>query len=363
MLAQATWTFAPYGTSPYSKPLTPVRPVPPLGGQTIPEAMRRATALLQVEKVTEAIALYQAILELAPDHSVANHNLATILMGANQHEAALPYLRTSLMGCKVLMPYVTYAWALLGLGRAAEAARFLADTIAKFGSNLPHLNILEARARAMLLQVNDEGVAKIPKVFCIGHNKTGTTSVDVALKAVGYKAGKQHAGERLIEDWHRGDFSRIIQHCQEADAFQDIPFSLKHTYRVLDAHFPGSKFILTVRTDSDTWFRSINQFHKKIVGKNRIPNAGDLKTFNYLNEGWLWRMQQMVYGIDEDSLYSPDIYKQYYASHNAEIIEYFKDRPDDLLVLNLAEPDAMQRLCRFLGFSACGVQMPHENRT
>jgi hypothetical protein len=72
------------------------------------------------------------------------------------------------------------------------------------------------------------------KVFCIGRNKTGTTSMARAVVSLGFKLGKQSRAERLLEDWGKRDFCRIIRYCKSADAFQDIPFSLRffRTYTV-----------------------------------------------------------------------------------------------------------------------------------
>ncbi|MBV8658718.1 MAG: hypothetical protein JO142_12915 [Burkholderiales bacterium] len=329
----------------------------------VPQAVQRAMELRQRGKAAEAITQYRAVVTAVPDQGIHNLNLGTLLMSAGQVEEALPYLRKALVDEHELLPHLTYTWALLGLGRAVEAKQFTSRTIARFGADVPVLNMLHSRAQFLCSRANAQGIATVSKVFCIGHNKTGTTSVEVALKTAGYRIGDQATGEQLIGEWAKGRFEQIIALCHSADAFQDIPFALKHTYRVLDEQFPGSKFVLTVRSSSDEWFNSISQFHKKIIGKGRIPTADDLKTHVHLEQGWLWRMQQSVYGIDEDTVYSPNLYKQYYESHNAEIIDHFKDRPDDLLILNLAEPDAMSKLCGFLGFSACGTHMPHENRT
>lgn len=87
-----------------------------------------------------------------------------------------------------------------------------------------------------------------PKVFCVGRNKTGTTSIAKALRALGFKVGDQARAETLIEDWARRDFRKIVRYCRTADAFQDVPFSWPHTFEALDQAFPQSKFILTVRT-------------------------------------------------------------------------------------------------------------------
>ena len=94
--------------------------------------------------------------------------------------------------------------------------------------------------------------ARKNKVFVIGSNKTGTTSLGAALNNLGYQLGNQLEAEMLIDDWAKRDFRRIIKYCRTADAFQDIPFSLNFTFQAVDAAFPGSKFILSVRDDAES---------------------------------------------------------------------------------------------------------------
>ena len=49
-----------------------------------------------------------------------------------------------------------------------------------------------------------------PKVFCIGFNKTGTTTIKYTLEQYGYKIGNQAKGELLFFDWYKRDFNSII---------------------------------------------------------------------------------------------------------------------------------------------------------
>lgn len=201
------------------------------------------------------------------------------------------------------------------------------------------------------------------KVFCIGQNKTGTTSVEAVLKQLGYKMGKQEKAELLIHDWAKRDFKEIVKFCRSADAFQDIPFSNDFTYEILDYAFPDSKFILTVRNNKDEWFESITRFHTKLIGKGRVPTVNDLKDFSYRYKGWMWENMQLKYGIDETTLYDYKIYTDQYERHNQSVREYFKYRPDDLLVLNLSDSDAMKQLHDFLGYDFDGSTMPHLNKS
>ena len=65
-----------------------------------------------------------------------------------------------------------------------------------------------------------------PKIFCIGFNKTGTTTIARVLKDFNIKLGNQPEAEMLMPNWFDRDFKAIINYVKSATAFQDIPFSL-----------------------------------------------------------------------------------------------------------------------------------------
>lgn len=201
------------------------------------------------------------------------------------------------------------------------------------------------------------------KIFCIGMNKTGTTSIESALKSFGFKLGAQPTAELLMDDWVKRDFSKIIKYCKKSEAFQDIPFNLDYTYIVLDYAFPKSKFILTVRNSSKEWYESLTRFHTKLIGKNRLPIPEDLKNFEYRKKGWIWECHKYIFGIDENTLYDKNIYMKYYENYNSEVLRYFKYRQDDLLVVSLSDPDSMKRLCNFLNMKYTNQVMPHTNKS
>ena len=51
-----------------------------------------------------------------------------------------------------------------------------------------------------------------------------------------------------------------------------------------------------------------------------------------------------------------------YSNHNKEVINYFKDRPQDLLILDFTKGDNWEKLCGFLGRSLPAKPFPHYNR-
>lgn len=218
----------------------------------------------------------------------------------------------------------------------------------------------EGRTFATKQKVINDLLTITHKAFVIG---TAATSLASALEAAGYRIGSRHPGEGLLDDWHRRDFRALLDHCHSADAFQGVPFSLPSTYKALDSAFPDAKFILTVRDSTEQWYKSVTTSHAHLLGLDRRPTAADLKRFGHHEPGWLWRQQLYVYGIDETSLYDPDIYKAHYLNHNAEVMAYFKDRPHSLLVLNLAHETAAAELARFLGIGPLGMTIPHLNAT
>lgn len=185
------------------------------------------------------------------------------------------------------------------------------------------------------------------KIFCVGRGKTGTTSLAKALHDLGFEVGQQPTAELLIDDWARRDFQRFVAYCHSAQAFQDIPFSLDNTYQALDHAFPGSKFILTVRNSAEEWFDSLTRFHAQILETSIPPTEADLARADYLYPGWMLHLMRLVYG--PGPLYDKPTYMRIYEQHNQSVCHYFAQRPNDLLVLNVASEDALDQLGTFLG--------------
>ena len=203
------------------------------------------------------------------------------------------------------------------------------------------------------------------KYFCIGFNKTGTTSLQRAFEEFGFPVGDQRTAE-LLADQHYfdGDFAPIIDYCDSAQVFQDVPFSWPNTYKYLDQAFPGSKYILTIRDDAEQWYRSITRFHGKLFGKDgATPTSQVLKEATYAKKGWMYNLVR-VYGTSDEAPYKKDILIEHYNRHNDAVVEYFKDRPDDLLIINLGESDSFQRFCEFIDVEPNGrSKFPWENKT
>lgn len=204
-----------------------------------------------------------------------------------------------------------------------------------------------------------------PKIFCIGRHKTGTTSLAQEFEMLDFVVGDQRAGELLLKDWVMRDFKRIIQYCYTAQVFQDTPFALPYTYVVLDHYFPNSKFILSVRDDAEQWYNSLVSFHSELWGDGKnFPTMQELKNATYIYKGWPYYWYKHVdFGVADDNLNDKDRLIASYEQHNRNVLQYFRFRKKDFLVVNLSRKDDYSKFCEFLGVEQKRDSFPWVNKT
>ena len=175
-----------------------------------------------------------------------------------------------------------------------------------------------------------------PKVFCIGFHKTGTTTLEVALQKLGYRVTGSFGTKdpEIAGKVHELAYAMVDQY----DAFEDNPWPI--LYKKLDERFPGSKFILT-RRPAEAWIRS----QVKDFASTETP------------------MRRWIYGENAGCPEgNEDIYIARYERHNREVLEYFNERPDDLLVFDLPGDAGWDKLCAFLGREVPNEPFPHANK-
>lgn len=166
------------------------------------------------------------------------------------------------------------------------------------------------------------------KVFCIGYNKTGTTTVGKAFAMLGYRNTSFNQKIWRKHYYQEGNYFKVLRYATKFDSFDDLPWLKEKMIKMLDEVFPNSKFIYLER-DDDKWVESYKRFVHK--------NSG---VYPDLDEGI-----------------------ETYREHRKFVLEYFKDRPYDILHIDVKDENAFLKIAEFLGKNAPQNKLPHFNKT
>lgn len=183
------------------------------------------------------------------------------------------------------------------------------------------------------------------KIFCIGLHKTGTVSLSKALQTLGWETrhGSVKHSDMIKKALHDGVYPLKYLNMDigfndpDGDyAYLDLYAVREHFVWLRDA-YPGSKFILTTREES-AWVESV----KRQMAKR--PNSPFFHHWYYQNELQWVNHKRM---------------------HERVVLEYFVNKPEELLVMNIPAGDGYGILCDFLGTEApgSGLEFPHENKS
>jgi glycosyltransferase involved in cell wall biosynthesis len=177
-----------------------------------------------------------------------------------------------------------------------------------------------------------------PRIFGIGLNKTGTSSLHAALDLLGFQS--LHWGgpaiRRLVEASLADGRPLLSRLDQRFDAFSDIQ-ALSTSFEQLDQQYPGSRFVLTVRPIDD-WIES----RRRHVEANQARQAGGAYDGEFLT-------------VDEPA------WREQWEEHVARVRSYFAGR-DDFLEIDLSDGGGWDPLCDLLGVAAPAEPFPWANR-
>lgn len=167
---------------------------------------------------------------------------------------------------------------------------------------------------------------KFNKLIGVGFQKTGTTSLLYALEQLGFHMSNAMTLKTGPKIWNKKNILEVVEKIKDNfDGFIKHPYP--SIFKELDKMFPNSKFILTLRNPRNWIKSSLRQF---------ADIYGPLRPFTYgVSDGF-------PYGHEQE-------YVDVFNKHNRDVMHYFKDRPDDLLVMNIAEKGKWKLLCDFLG--------------
>jgi hypothetical protein len=186
------------------------------------------------------------------------------------------------------------------------------------------------------------------RIFGIGMHKTATTSLHRAFQILGFDSLHWGKGEAPLI-WEEVNAAGRSMTLERFYAASDMPIPL--LYQKLDKAYPGSKFILTIR-DEAKWLKSV----EKLWSPEYNPTRWQWDVWPISN-----RLHKAMYGRTD---FDAETMLATYRRHNAEVIAYFRNRPDDLLVLFQMEGwDCWPALCSFLDQRVPSMPYPHEYRS
>ena len=182
-----------------------------------------------------------------------------------------------------------------------------------------------------------------PKIFGLGLSRTGTKSLTVALHKLGYNVIHYPDDATTLVELEAGrcDFSVLYRF----DGITDI--TVAPYYAQLDQLHPGSKFILTTR-EKNAWLASMARHYKD---KHTFFDASDNQVQMQIRRF----LRAAVYGcLSFEERRMGYVFDQ----HLRNVREYFLDRPQDLLSLDITAGDGWEKLCPFLGKPIPGEPFP-----
>lgn len=182
------------------------------------------------------------------------------------------------------------------------------------------------------------------KVFCVGMNKTGTSSIASCLELLelGPVCSPPELGaatRRLVRKiLDHQDYGPLVEVARRYRSFEDRPWNVWRAYEAMDRAFPDSVFILSVR-DPKSWWRSVARWIT--VVKPQLLNL-------YARH------------LQADSL-SEAAFVAGYERHNEAIRSHFRGS-NRLLEIDVVGGEGWAELCGFLGRPVPDAPFPHANR-
>lgn len=165
------------------------------------------------------------------------------------------------------------------------------------------------------------------KLLVVGLPRTGTTSLCSLMLTLGFRVA--HTAYTK-EAFHRADL------IADTPVYSDFP--------QLDKLFPGAKFI-SLERDLITWIPSMQALLKKVAAKLALNP-------DHFHPLFINSLQNAFADVRFDNQESFDLTAQQleraYLEHQYKVDQYFVDRSANLLRLDIASSDAMEKLFEFL---------------
>jgi len=197
------------------------------------------------------------------------------------------------------------------------------------------------------------------KIFCIGFQKTGTTSFKQAMTRLGYSVCTTEDRRRAMKSILEGNYSTVVPEViSKYDVFEDNPWFWPYietnnnksipTYEWIYNRYPNSRFVLTRRKSSEAWLKSFMGHIKRFFPSTPISDS----------EKYIF-----IYGKERLRNNLPSCV-EIYEDYNKEAIKFFSDKPHErFLEIAFDSGQGWIELCGFLNKPVPqNVPFPHANK-
>nr|XP_039273333.1 uncharacterized protein LOC120347434 [Styela clava] len=206
------------------------------------------------------------------------------------------------------------------------------------------------------------------KVLVVGHSKTGTKSMNAALRKLGYKVyDYEHNFYYLRNDWikiftkggTKEDFYRMYK---DVDVSMDIPANI-FWEEILEA-FPDMKMIFMKKNSEEEWIKSWEKQAKSIADNYLMTALAFLSPTAYSIFNYTHHVGRVAFCAPPQRFYhafrgiSPTVAKKRYRDHNTGVLA--RAPKDQILEFKLSQ--GWEPLCKFLGKQIPEEDFPHKNR-
>ena len=213
------------------------------------------------------------------------------------------------------------------------------------------------------------------KVFQIGFNRCGTTSIHQFFEANGMRSVHHDKGRlALTMDANLRHGRHILSGYEHYDAYTDMELLLPSMYieayklynQILE-QVPDAMFILNVR-DVDRWVASrlrlqMGRYSRSARAFNSLewpPDAPNLTATRWHRRASYAETYMAAHGLDNMS----DVVRHWKSEWEIHIAQVKQDIPADRLLVFDIESDSPLSLCRFVGLDdSAAIHYRQENAT
>lgn len=221
-------------------------------------------------------------------------------------------------------------------------------------------------------------IKKNPKIFIIGANKTGTTTIRELFREMNFNVAPQQDQENYFDEiirkkhnFNQDQFDEKVKlYIDKYQVFQDQPFSIKNFYREIYKLYPNS-FYIHLNREPNEWYKSL---YKNLL---RYTNTKDLKDLDlkklkdndYIRKGYLFDTVMNYFpentSLEEanEKLKMKSFMILNFEKRNNKIREFFKNSKK-FIEINVKDEKDNSKIVKLLNLKKNVLMpMPHKNKT